>query len=148
MKKIAVAALALTAATGIALAEVTSANIVGYQKFGGQGTFNFTAATFLPVGTDGSSMTLANLKGGESFEAAVDSINLYTSAGMFIDRLTYYPEGDPEGYGIEGGWYEGADFDNDEPVLRTDVIRAGEGFVFRRANSAARVIVAAPPSAQ
>ena len=30
MKKIALAALALTAATGIALAEVTSANTVGY----------------------------------------------------------------------------------------------------------------------
>ena len=70
MKKLVTAACALVA--GMAMAQVQSANIVGYQDFTGLGSFNLTVATFLPIGTDGSTMTLGNIVGNSAFVPGTD----------------------------------------------------------------------------
>ena len=124
---------------------VESQNIVGTQDFNGAGSFTLAAPSFLPVGTDGSSMTLGDLMANGSFVPGDDAIALF-NGGTFLKYVTFYPYNDPSSFGISGGWYEIDDFNNsDEPVLLNSTsIPAGRGFAFTRANSAARVIVANP----
>ena len=127
---------------GLALAEtaVESANIVGYQDFGGEGNFTLSVSTFLPVGTDGSTMTLGDLVANEDFVSGSDSVILY-NGGTLDKYVTFYPYDDPDDYGIPGGWYEKDDFNNsDEPVLLNDTpLPYGVGFAFNRANAGAAV---------
>jgi hypothetical protein len=66
MKKIAVAALALTAA-GAALAEVVSANVVGYQNIEVKPGFNMIAFNFQPVtGSGAEAFYITNFVGNTS----------------------------------------------------------------------------------
>ena len=116
---------------------VESQNIVGTQDFNGQGTFNLTVGTFVPVGTDGADMSITNFSGNASFGGGSDAVSLYTSQGFFVKALTYY-EGDDE---LDAGWYEIDDFnDSDLPTLITDeAIPYGSGFVFNRRNASSAV---------
>lgn len=122
------------------MADVESANIVGYQDFNGTGGFTLTVPTFIPVGTDGSSLKLGDLKATEGFVPGADAITLF-NGGNFDKYVTFYPYDDPDGYGIPGGWYEIDDFnESDEPTLLNDLpIPYGAGFAFSRANAAASI---------
>ncbi len=124
---------------------VQSANIVGYQDFNGTGGFTLAAPSFLPVGTDGSTMTLGDIVANDDFAYGSDAISLY-NGGDFVMDVTYYPPTDPEKYGIAGGWYEKDDFnESDEPtLLNSTPIPAGRGFAFFRRTSTARIIVDNP----
>ena len=140
MKKLVSVAMSLVAGLALAETAVESANIVGYQDFNGTGSFTLAVPTFLPVGTDGSTMKLGDLMANEDFAAGYDAIKLY-NGGTLIKTVTFYPYDDPDDYDIPGGWYEKTDFnESDEPTLLNDTsLPYGIGFVFDRANSNAAV---------
>ena len=124
---------------------VDSANIVGFQDFTGTGSFNFTVATFLPIGTDGSTMTLGNITGNASFVPGTDFIDLFTSTGDFITDATYSDPADAAYWNIDPGWYSREDYNNDaENNLNSTALPAGAGFAFCKTTSTARLIVANP----
>ena len=117
---------------------VESANIVGYQDFTGEGSFNLTVATFLPVGTDGSTMTLGDIVGNAAFKPGTDYINLYTSTGDFIMNATYSNPTDAASWGITPGWYTRADYEGDAVNnLNSTAIPYGSGVAFVRTTSGA-----------
>ncbi len=117
---------------------VESANIVGYQDFTGTGSFNFTVATFLPVGTDGSTMTLGNIVGNDNFKAGSDYINLFTSSGDFITDATYSNPTDAARWGIDPGWYSIDDYNDEaENNLNNTSIPYGMGIAFCPVSSGA-----------
>ena len=119
---------------------VESQNIVGTQDFNGTGGFTLAAPGFLPVGTDGSGMTLGDLMANADFVSGSDAISLY-NGGNFVKDVTFYPYDDPDGYGIAGGWYEIDDFnDSDDPTLLNDTpVPFGTGFAFSRSTSTAAI---------
>ena len=122
----------------MAMAQVQSENIVGFQDFTGTGSFNLTAATFVPVGTDGSAMTLGDIVGNAAFKAGSDYINLYTSQGMFITDATYSNPADAAYWQIDPGWYSRDDY-NDEALnnLNNTALPYGAGLAFCPVSSGA-----------
>ena len=118
---------------------------MGFQDFNGTGSFTLSVPTFVPVGTDGSTMTLGALMANEDFVSGDDAVVLF-NGGTYDKYVTFYPYDDPDEYGIPGGWYELDDFnESDEPTLLNDTpIPSGRGFAFSRATTAARVIVKNP----
>ncbi len=132
MKKIAIAALALAAATGIALAEVTSANTVGYTtKTVNADTFYLCGIQFEEVGNGTGAISLNDLVTMSGIEA-VGFDDMYTDAAQIQVRngnsydLYYYIS---DAYDAEGdevtGW---ADANGD---LAEDGINIGKGFWFK-----------------
>ncbi len=139
-------ALCAASVAGICLAAdgVESANIVGYQEFGGNSTFNMTAATFVPVGTDGSTMKLGDLQGNDLFDPTSDTVSIF-DGGSIVLVATYISSAIASDLGVIPGWYDynklnGSEFEN---VDNTSIL-AGVGFVFNRATDSARVIVKKP----
>ncbi len=129
---------------GLALAEtaVQSANIVGYLEFAGTSTFNFTGATFTPVGTDGSAMKLGDIKVNSAFELGVDGITIFNASGDKVFKATYVDAATAKEYDCAEGWYDVNDIENEDvskPKNDYD-IPYGSGLVFNRANANARIL--------
>ncbi len=133
--KLVTAACALAA--GMALAQVQSANTVGYQDFTGTGSFNLTVATFVPVGTDGSAMTLGNIIGNAAFKAGSDYINIF-AGGDFLMSATYSDPADAAYWEIDPGWYTIEDYNGDaENNLNNTALPYGAGIAFCPVSSGA-----------
>ena len=121
---------------------VESANVVGYQDFTGSGSYNITVATFLPVGTDGSEMTFGSITGNASFVPGTDYVNIF-SGGDFVMAITYSNPADAAYWGIDPGWYEREDYNNDaENNLNNTPMPYGCGFSFARTTQGAGLIYA------
>ena len=132
----------------MAMAQVQSANIVGFQDFTGTGSFNLTVATFLPVGTDGSTMTLGDIVGNAAFVPGTDYVNIYNGAN-YVMSITYSNPADAAYWGINPGWYEREDYNNDaENNLNSTSVPAGAGLAFVKTTAAARLIVKSPMAAE
>ena len=92
-------------------AQVYSQNIVGYQqKALTQNGYTFTGATFVPVGMDGSAMTLSEIKANANFVPFEDSIQIFDSAGSLVALVTYVSQAKLVEWEMEEtnepGWYD------------------------------------------
>ena len=114
MKKLMCAIAAVSA--GICLADVTSANVVGYQnKEVTPNTMNISCSTFLPVGTDGSKAVLGDIKANDTFAFAEDNLQLLTGTGGTLAQYTYCNEewaAEFESTGLKVGWYDYEEISN------------------------------------
>ncbi len=132
MKKIAMAALALTAATGIALAEVTSANTVGYTtKAVSADTFYLCGIQFEEVGGDGAInlndlITMSGIEAGEfdTMESAAPQIQVLNASGSGYNMF-YYISDALDGNDEVEGWADG------NGDLADGAINIGKGFWFK-----------------
>ena len=127
---------------GLALAEtaVESANIVGYQDFGGFGNFNLTAITFEPI--EGESFTLKDISVNEKFDNNGDYISVF-EGGTKVFEVSYLNEGDGD-YGEPAGWYIRSHFLDDWEFPAKDckddyVLGKGKGIVFNRNSNGAAI---------
>lgn len=110
MKKLIFAAAAVAGMGAFAL---ESANVVGYQeKEANVGVYNCLAATFLPVGVDGSVMTLGEIKATDEFAFGEDTIMTLTGGGGTDKTYTYCNAIYAADFGIEEGWYLYSDVNN------------------------------------
>ena len=117
--KQALVALALFAA-GIAVADVTSSNIVGYQKIPVIKGLSGVTPTFVAIG--GGDIKLKNIVPSEGFYNS-GNIQFFSDEGngkVSFTAYYYYDAGDVE----NAGWY---DLDTDEDLGDT-TIAAGSGF--------------------
>ena len=107
MKKLMCAIAAVSA--GICLADVSSANVVGYQNKevkGGQ--YNMNVGTFLACGKAKADMTFGDITANRDFAFGSDTIMTLTTLGRTGDIITYLTAEEASEYGIEGlkaGWY-------------------------------------------
>lgn len=98
MKKLMFAVAALAA--GVACAEITSANVVGYQTKDTVEGFNFMAPTFQPVG--GGEVHIQDIKLDKSTaESWADNIQVLDEGGATVATY-YYATADESGYGVDG----------------------------------------------
>ena len=118
--------VAAAALCGSLFADVTSANIVGYQNKTIPALNSMSIPSFSPVGaetaTDVTSLkiTAADVAGGQI------QIQTLTSGGATDRTLYWIPEAEAEGYGLETeGWY-----DSDEGCPAEKSFEEGEGFCF------------------
>ena len=111
MKKLMCAAAALVA--GVAVADVTSANIVGYQtKSDMVAGFNFTVPTFTSIGT--STVSIQDIKLSGEAMAWVDTIQILDENGNAVEQ--YLWDGSQ--------WLETIGYSAADKTLK-----AGEGFL-------------------
>ncbi len=124
MKKLMFAAAAIAA--GVAVADVTSANIVGYQnKDVSKGT-SFQIPTFEIVGSEGSDITQFKPvdEDGQPLSGAI-TVQFYTEKGKLIeDQQVSWWLGEDIDEGYEDGWYDG-----NQDVPKSHKLDLGEGFV-------------------
>lgn len=114
MKKL-MFALTAVAAT-VAVADVVSSNIVGYQNEGVQPGFRFIAAPFTGV-DGGESFKLKDLKTNCCEDGSVedgwievtDAVVELTNTGSFKRRIVYVPEWYADGEEYGPGWYDDTD---------------------------------------
>ena len=158
MKKMITMAAALAA--GIALADVQSANVVGYQNngFAGQG-YAMGAATFLAVGTAPADMTLGMLAPNDAFYQRGSKITFVSPGGgnakYYSDyfkkevtkTLVYQKEDDAE----DGeGWYLDYDVSDEGGLCNMNnliKLEAGEGFfAYRMGQSPNAQLIEVPPA--
>jgi FlaG/FlaF family flagellin (archaellin) len=131
MKKIAIAALALAAATGIALAEVTSANTVGFTtKTVTADTFYLCGIQFEEVGNGTGAISLNNLVTMSGIEAVgyddmeTDAAQIQILNGNAYDTYYYISDAyDADSKPVEG-WSDG------NGDLAENAINIGKGFWF------------------
>ncbi len=94
MKAMMTAVAALTA--GIAMADVTSANIVGYQNAGFKNAqYNICAASMLPVGMQKANMKLKDLVPNENF---IQSSIMFLTPGGATPRVDFKSKKVPQKY--------------------------------------------------
>ncbi|MGN1359837.1 MAG: hypothetical protein ACI4X9_05210 [Kiritimatiellia bacterium] len=129
MKK-ALVALALFAA-GIAAADVTSSNIVGYQKIPVVKGLSGVTPTFVAIG--GGDIQLKDIIPSEGFQNS-GNLQFFSSDGKVSFTAYYYYDADDA---ENAGWY---DFDTDD-YLGDTTIAAGSGF-FAYSNAEATFTVA------
>ena len=112
MKTLMFAVAAVTA--GIAVADVTSANIVGYVNPQTEETL-FIGTPLVKVGGVETGLTLKDIVvncdeagdgDGTGWQPFFDTINLLTSDGSFSMSLVYVPQWYAEIMTIEKGWYD------------------------------------------
>ena len=121
MKKLMFAAAAIAA--GVAVADVTSANIVGYQNKDVARLLSNQIVTFEKVGAEGSNITefVPVDENGDKLSGEI-TVQFYSDRGKMLEDYTYTLGADiDEGY--EDGWYDG---NMDEPKSRP--LSFGEGF--------------------
>ena len=106
MKKLMCAIAAVSA--GICLADVSSANVVGYQNKTKMtvGEYNMLTSTFLPVGTDGANAVLGNIKANRDFAFGSDTVMFLKPNGATLASYTFCTAEEGEEYGITEGWYD------------------------------------------
>ena len=112
MKKLMCAIAAVSA--GICLADVTSANVVGYQnKEVTPNTMNISCSTFQMVGNKVA--TLGDIKANDIFAFAEDTLQLLTGTGGTLAQYTYCNASwaaEFESLGLKEGWYDYDDINN------------------------------------
>lgn len=131
MKKLLTACAACVLA-GMVSAQVESVNIVGYQTLTLPAGYKATTATFVPVGSDGTTLRLGDVIpknfSGDNGDT-VQFLNL-NGNGTAVTTATYY-----DGY----GW---CDFNNTEIMLDDMTIPAGTGMFVYASQSGAELLVA------
>ena len=109
------------------MAEITSANVVGYQT-ATLADNNFTMiANPYPVATqlNSDAVAVANLTGGDNCEVA-DRIWIWNPTKLGYDRFFYYDDTE------EAGWVDDADMEYIENIEGwEDGIPAGQGMYFK-----------------
>ncbi|MGN1359840.1 MAG: hypothetical protein ACI4X9_05225 [Kiritimatiellia bacterium] len=118
MKK-ALVALALFAA-GIAAADVTSSNIVGYQKIDIPAGFAGVSPTFVSIG--GGDIKLGDIVPSQEFIDEMSELQFFTKDGQVAFTAIYYP-GDDD---LPEGW---TDIDSLEALGDTQIPFGGGFFV-------------------
>ena len=98
-------------------ADVTSANVVGYQnkELSGNSAFNLSVATFKVVGRDADKMTLGDIAASADWMAGSDEIKTLKANGAVDQAYTYVGAADAADWGCPAGWYLTADV-NDELI--------------------------------
>ena len=138
MKKL-MFAIGLAGVCGAACADVTSANIVGYNQR--------TTANYMYVGTPftgvggGESFTWKDFKVnvdetgdiGDGWQALADSINMLNQNGSYVRTIIYLPQFLAEVYEVNKGWYDAMctdteDYTNPDDCYNDEVINFGEAF--------------------
>ena len=138
--KQALVALALFAA-GIAVADVTSSNIVGYQKIPVIKGLSGVTPTFVAIG--GGDIKLKNIVPSEGFYNS-GNIQFFSDEGngkVSFTAYYYYDAGDVE----NAGWY---DLDTDESLDDTDVPAGSAVFAYSNAEATLTLPSAVPPAVQ
>ena len=136
--KQALVALALFAA-GIAVADVTSSNIVGYQKIPVIKGLSGVTPTFVAIG--GGDIQLKNIIPSEGFQNS-GYLQFFNKDGdVEFKAYYYYDAGDVE----NAGWY---DFDTDESLDDTDVPAGSAVFAYSNAEATLTLPTAVPPAVQ
>ncbi len=134
MKKIAIAALALAAATGIALAEVTSANTVGFTtKTVTADTFYLCGIQFEEVGNGTGAIKLNDLVTMSGIEACgfddmntdAAQIQVLNASGSGYNRYYYISDAYDANENEVEGWSDG------NGDLAENAINIGKGFWFK-----------------
>ena len=133
-KMIGFGAVALCAA--VACADVTSANIVGYETMGLNANNTAAGATFLSVGTDGFKLSSLVLSGVSDTATVAGTINIQTldKLGNKDKKYTYYQNVKGGEWKDKKGW-----FDEDKKQITEDndfVIPAGKGLWVKGLNNA------------
>ena len=132
----------------MAMAQVQSANIVGYQDFTGSDSFYLAGPTFINVGVldEGAAMKLGDIKVNASFEGGTDVVSVYGTDAMTQIAVSYLSKADATAEGVDEGWYLAADFDewSFEHCYNSTPIAAGVGVGFARGKTGAGLIVPNP----
>ncbi len=130
-------AVALSTATA---AEVVSQNVVGYQEVNGTATKNFVISTLIPVGSDGTTMKLGDIKANSHFVFAGDDIIIFD--GFTKVARAYYLDATTAGKNnMDEGWYDADKADDGDYVcINSMLLPYGSGFIFNRSNEKAALV--------
>ena len=134
MKKLMFAAAAIAA--GVAVADISSANIVGYQTIENPQMNTYQVATFNGIGEEGYSIQKL-IPVGDTVVGGGE-VTLMTLKADKTTAKTFFYFTDAE-YGTdcgEDGWFEDM---NDTSELSSYVFDPGEGFIFYSQNGVARL---------
>ena len=115
-------------------AEITSANVVGYQNNDLQFGTTLLAPCFVDVGSDNVDLTKI-VPGGDNFASGAIMISRLDSAGVNIEDYIYMipRRGTP-------GWYNGS-----TPVAEGEVVfAAGEGFAASGTSDGLNITIPGP----
>ena len=151
MKKLMFAAAAAFCGTVFAL---ESANVVGYQtKETSHGQFCSLVATFVPTGTDGSTMKLGDIKPANTTwdGSTLFFLNQYGGTDKFdheaygnVKKQFYYLNTtEADDFDCDPGWYHVTDELSEYPMNSVINIPAGAGFMIDAKDAGATLIVPA-----
>ena len=146
MKKLMCAIAAVSA--GICLADVTSANVVGYlNNEVTPNTMNISCATFRPVGDEAA--VLGDLKANDTFAFLQDTVQTLNGNGGTEAMYTYLSETAAvayEMYGLRAGWYDynellAWDWVSEPPAQKnTDSLPYGKMFIIQSGYEGAALV--------
>jgi hypothetical protein len=106
----------------VSLAELASANIVGYQELSVPQGNSMKTASFKAINGD---YKVSDIKVSGALGGGSDTAQLMNSDGSWGTMYTYLTEAE---MGVPDGWYK--DMFGDEPVTDEDALAPGESMIF------------------